>query len=128
MSSHSKRHTQQVCLPIFFHTRRLIDAICRVCFKFKASCLLCLLAALCAVEERVGSRAHAIVLSDLSSLGDVRLLTIPATLKLCRRLIAELRAVAVVRGRVDDFPPIMQVRSLCGPCSVGVRLLMAALY
>jgi hypothetical protein len=70
------------------------------------------------VEERVGSRAHAIVLSDLSSVGDVRLLTIPATLKLCRRLIAELRAVAVVRGRVDDFPPIMQVRSLVGPVAL----------
>jgi hypothetical protein len=105
MADHCTRHTQQVCL--------LIDAACALASSARLPVVFVF--TLCAVEERVGSRAHAIVLSDLSSLGDVRLLTIPATLKLCRRLIAELRAVAVVRGRLDDFPPIMQVRSLLYP-------------
>ncbi len=58
----------------------------------------------------MGNRAHSIVLREMPGIGDVRLLSIPATLKLCRRIIAELQSVAAVRsGRFDGFPPIVQV-------------------
>lgn len=57
----------------------------------------------------MGSRAHTIVLADLAALGDLRLLTIPGTLKLCRRIIAELQSVAAVHSGVDAFPTVVQV-------------------
>jgi hypothetical protein len=67
-----------------------------------------------AVQERVGSRAVTLTLEPLRldpAVGDFRLLSIPATLKMCRAVLTEAATVLAPRlATCTDVPRLMQVR------------------